>query len=460
MVRIFHVYYPLRTLVLFAGEALALLLSFFAAVLLEYGRDDSMIVLQYEMGVIKLVILTAATLLLAHYLDLYSPRELVSRQETYIRLYTVLGVLSIGIALLSYFFPEVAIGKNVYLYGTVIATLVLSGWRTLFNWSLTKPIMLERVYVLGDGDRARRLVNTLRSRTDLGMEVIGWSGALGGNGSLTREELAEGLRSLHRKNSFDTVIVALADRRGTIPSEELLELKLQGIHIEEATTLLEKTSGCIDLEHLHPSWMIFSDGFRLSSTALLIRRITSFLIALGMLTLVAPILPILALLVKLTSPGPILYRQRRVGKNGKIFKCLKFRSMRQDAESGTGAVWADKNDPRITSVGRLLRKTRLDELPQLWNVLRGDMAFIGPRPERPEFVESLAAQIRYYNLRHVIRPGITGWAQVSYPYGSTVEDARQKLQYDLFYVKNMSVALDLFILFQTVKTVLLRRGAQ
>ena len=458
MVRIFRVYYPVRTLVLLVGDALSVVLSFVAAVMLQF-HEDSILELQYNFGFVKILTITASVLLLAHYLDLYSPAELTSNNEAYVRLYALLGALSIVLALLALAWPDVVIGNNSFFYGTVFATGMLSSWRAFFSWTLSKAFMQERVYVLGDGERARRLVETLRTRTDLGMEVVGWSGALGGDGSLTRDHLAQTLNSLRTKNGIESIIVALDDRRGKIPTRELLDLRLSGIRVEEATTLLEKTSGTIDLDALHPSWLIFSDGFRINSTVLLARRILSIVVSLLLLITISPLLPMITLAVKLTSPGPIFYRQKRVGLHGRTFEVIKFRTMRQDAERGK-AIWAGKNDPRITAIGRFLRKVRLDEVPQLWNVLRGDMGFVGPRPERPEFVEWLSQEIPYYGLRHVIRPGLTGWAQVRYRYAHSLEDSRQKLQYDLFYIKNLSIGLDLLILFETAKTVLLRRGAQ
>lgn len=458
MVRIFKVYYPVRTLVLLNGDALALMISFVAAVMMQY-REDSLLELQYNFGFAKILIITGSILLLAHYLDLYSPDELTSINEAYVRLYALLGGISIALAVLAFVWPNATIGNNAFFYGTVFATATLSGWRAFFNWTVSKSFLRERVYILGDGERARRLVDTLRNRTDLGMEIVGWSGALGGNGSLSRESMADALNSLGAKNAVDTIIVALADRRGTIPTRELLELRLSGIRVEEATTLLEKTSGSIDLEALHPSWLIFSDGFRIHNSMLLTRRVLSIAVSLTLLLIISPLLPIVALAIRLTSPGPVFYRQKRVGLHGRMFNVVKFRTMRQDAENGK-AVWAGKNDPRVTAIGRFLRKIRFDEVPQLWNVLRGDMGFVGPRPERPEFVEMLSREVPYYGLRHVIRPGLTGWAQVRYQYASTLEDSRKKLQYDLFYIKNLSIGLDLLILFETAKTVLLRRGAQ
>jgi exopolysaccharide biosynthesis polyprenyl glycosylphosphotransferase len=232
------------------------------------------------------------------------------------------------------------------------------------------------------------------------------------------------------------------------------------VKVEEATSWLEKIYGRIEVENLNPSWLIFAEGLRFSTAFRLLRRVLNFSVALIVLLFSVPLLPFILLAVKLGSPGPALYRQQRVGRGGKIFYCYKFRTMRQDAEADTGATWATDDDPRITRVGKFLRASRLDEIPQLWCVLKGDMHFVGPRPERPEFVDWLTKEIPYYYVRQMVRPGITGWAQVQYKYGNTLDDAREKLQYDLFYIKNASIGLDMLIMFETIKIVLLGRGAK
>jgi sugar transferase (PEP-CTERM system associated) len=328
----------------------------------------------------------------------------------------------------------------------------------MYAWLVQRPYLRERVYVLGVGERAQRLVNGLRSRSELGVQVAGWSGNV--EGELTRETIAAHLMELIQEHKVHRVIVAMADRRGTMPVMEMLHLRLSGIKIEEATSWLEKISGRIEVDNLYPSWLIFADGFRFSAGFMLLRRLIAIAAAGVLLLVVLPILPFVILAVKLDSRGPVLYRQKRVGLDGKVFYCYKFRTMRQDAEADTGATWATDDDPRITKVGKFLRTTRLDEVPQLWCVVKGDMSFVGPRPERPEFVEMLAQEIPFYAVRNAVRPGITGWAQVRYKYGNTVADSKEKLQYDLYYIKNMSLGLDLMIMFQTVKIVLLGRGAQ
>jgi len=315
------------------------------------------------------------------------------------------------------------------------------------------------VYVVGGGERAKSLVECIRSRSDLGMEVVGWAGAMG-DGRVTQQMLEDSLHSISTRMPVDRLIVAMSDRRGGMPVRALLAARLSGVLIEDATSLLEKINGKIDVDHLYPSALIFSEGFRLNYSFLLIRRIISFLVALIVLIICLPLIPIIGLAVKFSSPGPVFFRQQRVGQKNAVFTLYKFRTMRRDAEEQTGAVWAGKNDPRVTRVGGFLRRARLDEIPQLWNVLKGDMGFVGPRPERPEFVQWLSSKIPYYHMRHIIRPGVTGWAQVRYQYGASFEEAKEKLAYDLYYIKHMSLALDLFVMFESIKTIILRRGAQ
>jgi sugar transferase (PEP-CTERM system associated) len=407
----------------------------------------------------KILGLAGMAMLCAYFYDLYDFQRLPSRGETYFRLLMQLATMSFLLAGLAIVFPNFIVGKGVSLTGLVILTFALMGWKAVYAWMERQPFLRERVYVLGGGERAQKLVHALRTRHELGMDVVGWVGAMG-NGSLTRENLAQFLQPLRDKKAVDRVIVALSDRRGTMPVRELLDLRLNNVKVEEATDLLEKIDGRIAVDELHPSWLIFSEGFRLKGSMIFRRRVMSWLISALLLILVLPLLPIIALLIKLTSPGAVLYKQKRVGRGGKPFYCYKFRTMRADAEADTGPTWAGDDDPRITKVGRFLRSTRLDEVPQLWNVFTGDMGFVGPRPERPEFVEWLSREIPYYNLRHLVRPGITGWAQICYQYGASLEESKEKLQYDLYYMKNISMAFDLYIIFLTIKTVLFGRGAK
>ncbi|HEY8669633.1 MAG TPA: TIGR03013 family XrtA/PEP-CTERM system glycosyltransferase, partial [Terriglobales bacterium] len=418
----------------------------------------SYIVLNYEHGYYKILAATALVLVFSHLFDLYEPAQWAAKGELYFRLLLVPGILALALAVLASIYPAVLIGNNAAVLGLLLVTASLFGWRMMYAWLVQRPYLRERVYVLGVGERAQRLVNGLRSRSELGVQVAGWSGNV--EGELTRETIAAHLMELIQEHKVHRVIVAMADRRGTMPVMEMLHLRLSGIKIEEATSWLEKISGRIEVDNLYPSWLIFADGFRFSAGFMLLRRMIAIAAAGALLLVVLPILPFVILAIKLDSRGPVVYRQKRVGLDGKVFYCYKFRTMRQDAEADTGATWATDDDPRITKVGKFLRTTRLDEVPQLWCVVKGDMSFVGPRPERPEFVEMLAQEIPFYTVRNAVRPGITGWAQVRYKYGNTVADSKEKLQYDLYYIKNMSLGLDLMIMFQTVKIVLLGRGAQ
>lgn len=456
MIRLFKVYYPLRTLVLLAGEALIVWASFVLGTMLR--NQDSWLLLNVEGGYVKILAVTAIVLLLSHWLDLYDSASLGKNWEHGLRILLVLGLVALALSAVGFLFPDFMPGNGSALAGLVILTFMLFGWRGAYAWMVKQPFLRERVYVLGTGERAERLVNGLRERSTLGIEVVGWTGNV--KGELTRESVATHLLGLARGAGVHRVIVAMPDRRGTLPVEELLDLRLGGVKVEEATSWLERISGRIEVDQLYPSWLIFAEGFRFSTFFRLVRRLLNFSVALIALLISLPVIPFIVLAVKLGSPGPLLYRQQRVGRRGKVFYCYKFRTMRPDAEADTGATWATDDDPRITRVGKFLRSSRLDEIPQLWCVLKGDMHFVGPRPERPEFVEWLSKEIPYYGVRHVVRPGITGWAQVQYKYGNTLEDAREKLQYDLFYIKNASLGLDLLIMFHTIKIVVLGRGGQ
>jgi sugar transferase (PEP-CTERM system associated) len=458
VIRLFNVYYPVRVLVLLLGEALIVGFSFVLATL---WNVESMLqfnnALFIDGGYLRILGLTGVVLLLSHGFDLYDTSHIGVRLDQAFRILFVLGTVAIVLGIVVRFVPGFLPGNNSAVVGVLILTVALFCWRSAYSWLVCLPFFCERVYILGTGDRAFRLVKGLR-RPGLGIEVVGWTGNI--EGELSLEKVASDLVGLAKEKGVHRVIVAMPDRRGTIPVQALLELRMGGVKIEEATDWLEKISGRIEVEHLYPSWFIFAGGFRLTTVKRIMRRIMNFTAALIGLAFALPLLPFIALAVKLGSKGPVLYRQQRVGRGGEVFHCYKFRTMRQDAEADTGATWATDDDPRITRVGKILRSSRLDEIPQLWCVLKGDMHFVGPRPERPEFVEWLSREIPYYGMRHIVRPGITGWAQVSYKYGNTLDDAREKLQYDLFYIKNASLGLDLLIFFQTIKIVLLGRGAK
>jgi len=457
MIRLFNVYYPTRTLLLLLCEALIVGGSFLLATTYIIG-PDTYIALIYENGILKIVGITVLTLLLSYYFDLYAPQRISERWEIYFRLLLVLSVLSFILAGLIFFYPEINIGANVFFAGVSILAMALVIWRWAYEWIIGLSVFRERVFVLGSGVRARTVVETLRTRRDAGMEVVDGEGKGVFNGQL--EHFAADLRAFCKpKTCIDRVIVAMEDRRGSMPVRELLDLRLRGVVIEDTSELMERLLGRLPLDGLNPSTLIFTHGFNIKTSHQIVRRLISIIASFVGLVLCSPFLPFIILAVRLSSPGPIFFRQTRVGLHGHPFSLIKFRTMRQDAEAN-GAVWATKNDSRITPLGKFMRRTRLDEIPQLWNVLRGDMGFVGPRPERPEFVQWLTQEIPFYEIRHIVRPGLTGWAQVRYQYGASLEETKRKLEYDLYYIKHVSLGLYLLIIFETIKTIVLRRGAQ
>jgi len=457
MIRFLNVYFPARSLARIACEAALIGGSFLFVMALILG-PDLYIGLIYENGLLKIFGITLLTLVLSYYFDLYNPQLIQRRWETYFRLLLVLSTLCFTLALCALVFPPIRIGRHGLSLGMMGISLVLLAWRLADQWMIGLPALRERVYVLGSGERAAAVVERLRGRQDAGIEVVGWTGE-GEDPNLLDRSIAHLHALSEPKPTIDRVIVAMEDRRKRMPIRELLHLRVAGVRIEDATEILERLTGTLPIEGLNPSSLIYSDGFSMKVPQQILRRFISISAAVIGFILCLPILPLIALAVRMSSPGPVLFRQTRVGLGGCTFTAYKFRTMRQDAEV-QGATWAKKDDPRITRVGGFLRKTRLDEIPQLWNVLRGDMAFVGPRPERPEFVEWLSREIPYYDLRHMIRPGLTGWAQVRYQYGATLEETKRKLEFDLYYLKNASIGLDLLIIFKTIKTIVLRRGAQ
>ena len=460
MIRFLNVYYPTRTVMLLLFEAIIVSSCFLGATFFRLGYDNAFIALNYEYGWLKIGAIATLSLMLSYYFDLYEPQIVSARQEIYFRVLLVLGFGCFIVSGVVYFFPEVSIGEGpIFAVGYALLTVALILWRRSYEWIVSQKVFRERVYVLGGGDFARSIVETITTRRDIGMEVVDWQ-PMGGESADRKKVWIEKLDALVRqKVTVNRVIVAMEAQRGELPVEELLAVRFRGIKVEDAGALRERLSGKIQLDGLRPSTFLYSEGFRLRQSQQITRKLLSTIAAALGLLLFAPFAPLVILLVRMTSEGPIFFSQMRVGLNGQEFRVHKFRSMFIDAESA-GARWATKNDPRVTKFGMFMRKTRIDEIPQLWNVIRGDMGFVGPRPERPEFVPMLEEALPFYQLRHLVRPGLTGWAQVRYGYGATMAEAREKLEYDLYYVKHMSIGLDLLIMFETIKIILRRRGAQ
>lgn len=396
-------------------------------------------------------------------LGLYQPRMRERWQGLLARQAIAFGLAWVAMALLYYMVPAFDVGRGVLGIAILIAFPLLTAFRALFLRLIDADALRRRVLVLGSGRGAMMIVERMRRRVDRrGFHVVGFLPVDGETPAVAPEHLVsapDGIVAYAKAMQINEIVVGPDDRRGQLPMDDLLECKQVGVAVTSLTSFFERESGRVQLSLADPSWLIFSSGFDSTPLRRLTKRSFDVVSAVLVLALTWPLMLLTALAVRLESGSPVLYRQERVGENGRPFSLIKFRSMRTDAEKD-GARWASKNDDRVTRVGRFIRKTRLDELPQLWNVLRGDMSFIGPRPERPLFVDQLALKVRYYRLRHCVKPGLTGWAQLNYPYGASEEDAVEKLKYDLFYVKNQGLLLDVMILVQTLEVVLFGRGAR
>ncbi|MEE4206439.1 MAG: TIGR03013 family XrtA/PEP-CTERM system glycosyltransferase [Erythrobacter sp.] len=392
----------------------------------------------------------------------YGPNALRSLRFAGARLLVAISLAIIALATIDFALPGSTFWRSTLLYTMGFAILVLVGDRLLLNSFLGSSAFRRRVMVLGAGDRAQRL-RELGDRPESGFVIVSYI-AMGEPERVVEEAIArEAIHDLGRlveNLGVSEVVLALQERRNALPLKDLLRIKTKGVHVNDFSSFLERETGRVDLDTVNPSWLIFSDGFssgRMFSSA--VKRLFDIAASLVLLLFTLPVIALFAVLVKLDSKGPAFFRQERVGLYGQTFRIVKLRSMRTDAEKD-GAKWAEENDPRITRLGRFIRKVRIDELPQAWSVLTGQMSFVGPRPEVPQFVDDLQEQIPFYGERHMVKPGITGWAQINYPYGASTEDSRKKLEYDLYYAKNYTPFLDLVILLQTVRVILWPEGAR
>jgi sugar transferase (PEP-CTERM system associated) len=444
------------------AESLIVLLSFATAVLVRLGSVDAL--LGYELFASKALVCVAEVQLTLYYAELYEYRSR-RRLELFQLLGQCMAIAAVALTVVFFAVPALEVGRGAFVLFIVLAWSGLLLWRLLLLWAWgTLGAFGDRVLILGTGVPAQKVAREMLKRAPIGYRVLGFltehEGEIGR--ALGNPSVLGTLSDLPRlSESLDAtlIVVAQEDRRKRLPVDLLLRCRMAGVRVVEAANLFEGLSGRIPLRDLRPSWLIFSGGFNKPRVLASIKRWGEAAIAAVLLLVTAPLAALTALFVRLSSPGAVLYRQTRVGLDGRSFELLKWRTMRADAEKVSGPVWASgDNDPRVTKLGRLMRKTRLDEVPQLWNVLRGDMSFVGPRPERPHFVQQLREVIPYYDERHSVRPGITGWAQVKFPYGSTLEDAEEKLEYDLYYVKHMSLLLDAAVVLETAKVILLGRG--
>jgi sugar transferase (PEP-CTERM system associated) len=464
MIRLFKQYISKRKIVYIIGEGILIFLAVTFATYIYLGKGIGFIG-TLELIWPKVLLITVITQLSLYLSDLYEFNKMDTTIDIGSRLVQAIGVSSIVLAIIYYFWPMLIIGRWVFFLSLIVLLFFLVSWRILFSIIMKKRLFAERVIVLGTGELARDILREIKKRIDTSYDI-----------RYVLDQRKEGeeilLEGMPLKYGFDRlyerakdedvtdIIVALDQKRGVMPYEELLDAKVRGINIIDGESFYERITGKLLVEKINPSWLIFSDGFVKSALSRAIKRLIGLILSALMLILLSPFLALIALLIRLDSPGPILFSQERVGESGKIFTLHKFRSMKTDAEKLSGPVWAEEDDPRTTRVGRIIRKLRIDEFPQLWDVFRGDMSFVGPRPERQFFVEKLRKSIPYYNERFTVKPGVTGWAQIMYSYGATEKDALEKLKYDLYYIKNMSIAFDLMVIFHTVKIVLMGRGAR
>jgi exopolysaccharide biosynthesis polyprenyl glycosylphosphotransferase len=457
MIKLFRVSIPTSVLVLIISDFLLL-----SGCLLLGGviflRDELDIFLWYDGGWIRLGAVVASVLFTFYFQNLYNEFRISPWSLLLENCVVAIGVTLLIQSMIAYLLPGWIAPRWVLLFGAGLFAAVYPLWRNAFLRFLMPMLGVQTVLFLGANSLAQEIARSIATRPELSMRGIGFIDDQHEPGAVV-----EGLPVMGNLSDFpqivrqtrpDCVVVGLVERRQRLPLEELLRLRLEGVRIEEAATTYQSAFARVPTKGLHHSQLIFSSELGPIPRNLRLQTLYSLLLAIIGLTLAAPIMLLVALAVRLTSSGPILFRQQRVGKGGALFTIYKFRSMVVDAEAKTGAVWASRNDPRVTAVGGLLRKTRLDELPQLFNVIRREMSIVGPRPERPEFVATLSEIIPFYAHRHSVKPGITGWAQINYKYGESIEDAITKLEYDMYYIKNVSPSLDFYIMFHTVKAML------
>lgn len=460
MIRLFRVLIPASVLGLLVSEVVLVVACYILSAFYTLTFDP--VVYLVDEGNYWKVLFVALCIILGFYFqDLYSDCRVTSRLMLVQQVCLSVGSALLTLALLGYLNPDWILPRGLMVYGSGLVIVLVPLWR-LFYWRFVmRALQSERVLLLGNSNILAQTTTHILERPELGYTIAGY---------LCELEPVEfpvpclgkvsELKEVNQKIKPTRIIVGMAERRGRLPVQDLLEIRFAGVVIEDAADAYELATRRVCTGKIQPSQLIFTSELGPRRQALALQSIYSFILGVVGMVLFLPLMLIVGILVKLTSRGPMLYKQDRVGMNGKIFNVIKFRSMHQDAEARTGAVWARKNDPRITPLGRWLRKLRLDELPQFWNVVMGDMAIVGPRPERPVFVETLAHQIPYYRQRLAVKPGITGWAQINHKYGDTELDAIIKLEYDLYYIKHVAPALDGYIIFHTIKVMLLRRGAQ
>jgi sugar transferase (PEP-CTERM system associated) len=465
MLRIFQKYYPIRNIFFVIGEGIFIFTSVYIASWIILGTELGNL---YGYHTLKILLITVICQICLYYNELYDFKITESIKELGIRLVQALGFAAIALAVIYLFVPRAIVGTSTFLIGMAFIIIIIVSWRFCYTLVLNRGLFNQKIILLGSADLVREIKHEITGRKDCGYTIVAEIPESKRKSDLPDSENPaafcgqkyEGLSDHARLRGIEKIIVAIKEKRNNFPTKELLKCRVAGIDVIEGNSFYEMLTGKLIVKAINPSWLIFSEGFRTSRIRRVVKRSVDLILSFVGLIIFLPLMGIVAVLIKLDSKGSIIFSQERVGQKGKIYRIHKFRSMISDAEKESGPVWAEDDDYRITRVGKIIRKWRFDEIPQLWNVLKGDMSFVGPRPERKYFVEDLQKMIPFYGERHTVKPGVTGWAQVSYGYGATVEDAIEKLNYDLFYIKNLSFLMDLMIVLRTIKIVLFRKGAR
>ena len=464
MLKILKQYYPIRNIFFFVGESIFIVLSILLATWVISGFSFAFL---SEPCLPKVLLVGLVLQTCLYYNDLYEFKVNKTFRELGLRLLEALGAAAILLALIFFFFPEAGMADGVLEASAIVMLGVVISWRYVYMLTLERGIFNQRIIIMGSGDLAQSIVKEIQEKKDCGYSISlimyeeGDQNVWVDFKTLAPIKVAgNALNEKARAASVKKVIVALGEKRGRLPIRELLQCRLDGVEVIDGNSFIEMLTGKLIVRNLNPGWLIFSEGFHKSPVQWVLKRSADILLSLVLLGLFSPLMVVLAVLIKIDSKGPVLFSQQRAGKGRNIFKIYKFRSMVQGAEDATGPVWAGEDDPRITRIGKIIRRLRIDELPQIWNVLKGDMSFVGPRPEREVFIKELVKHIPYYDARLTVKPGLTGWAQINFSYGASVEDAVEKLNYDLFYIKNVSFLMDMLIILRTVKIVMFGRGAR
>lgn len=464
MLRVFRQYYPVRNILFVITESVFIFLSIFTAIMLFDSERNPPPGMQF---LYKALIITVVCQLCIYYNDLYDMKSSLSPKEIWKQLFKALFIANVVLGVMFFTIPWLSISPEIFFTGFILMLLMIGLIRLGYNLILERGYFNRRLMLIGESDLAREIADEIQLRADSGYKIscivldrANKDFMIDADTRVIQKTDYSRLFEIAKEMGIKTIVVAIKEKRGNFPSEELLKCRIEGLKILDGDSFYEMLSGKLVVNQLYPSWLIFSDGFQKTLIRRIFKRTFDIVLSLLMTIVLMPLMLLVALIIKIDSKGPVFYSQDRVGQNHKNYKIYKFRSMIDNAEETNGPQFACENDPRITRVGHFLRKLRIDEMPQLWNVLKGEMSFVGPRPERDVFVRDYEKEIPYYRERFSIKPGITGWAQIRYQYGANTEETIEKLNYDLFYIKNMSILMDIIIVLRTIKIVLFGTGAR